>query len=73
MQIPELDFEIPPEAQRGSLSTVAYLTSDLDLDEYHPLHFLFFFAFFLLLSFFNSNSIFWNCEWIPRVNNYAVQ
>lgn len=22
VQIPELDFEIPPEAQRGSLSTV---------------------------------------------------
>lgn len=25
MQIPELDFEIPPEAQRGSLSTVCSL------------------------------------------------
>ena len=23
LQIPELDFEIPPEAQRGSLSTVS--------------------------------------------------
>lgn len=26
MQIPELDFEIPPEAQRGSLSTVSPAT-----------------------------------------------
>lgn len=25
MQIPELDFEIPPEAQRGTLSTVSSL------------------------------------------------
>lgn len=25
MQIPELDFEIPPEAQRGTLSTVFFL------------------------------------------------
>lgn len=24
VQIPELDFEIPPEAQRGSLSTVCH-------------------------------------------------
>jgi hypothetical protein len=25
MQIPELDFEIPPEAQRGTLSTVCFV------------------------------------------------
>lgn len=30
MQIPELDFEIPPEAQRGSLSTVCYQNSSVD-------------------------------------------
>jgi hypothetical protein len=29
VQIPELDFEIPPEAQRGSLSTVSSLKSGL--------------------------------------------
>ena len=36
MQIPELDFEIPPEAQRGSLSTVSSLTLSI-LFNFFPL------------------------------------
>lgn len=30
MQIPELEFEIPPEAQRGSLSTVPDFVDTVD-------------------------------------------
>ena len=40
LQIPELDFEIPPEAQRGSLSTVSlsYLNHlDMKLWSFHLL------------------------------------